>query len=108
MAEEPVSPLVLEVVAVVHPVDVDVHPSCPPGYRWAVQVGGRPPADLDYCVQAGHEAAQQDALVMAEMVGVACVQAFRKLGSPAKYGVLRLDYDPLPASADDRPIVEFK
>ena len=100
----PDPPLVCEVTVVVHPVDVELHPTVPAGYRWAVMVGGRPPTDLGYCVQAGHDPRQDLALVAGEMVGTACVQTLRRLGSPGRYGVLRLDYDPLPATAADRPI----
>lgn len=105
---EAVPVLVAEIAVVVHPVDTTIHPAIPAGYRWAVMVGGRPPADLAYCVQAGHDPVLEQAMVAGEMVGAACAQALRKLGTPARYAVKRLDWDPLPAAADGYPIAEFR
>jgi hypothetical protein len=96
--------LMPSVLALVHPVDTTAHPTYPPGYRWAVHVGGRPPADLDYCVQAGHAATESAASAIAEMVAAAVVKGLRLLGCPADYGYLRLGSDPVPAEADERPI----
>ena len=104
---EPTPALLLEITVVVHPVNTDLH-DLPPGWRWAVMVGGRPPADLDHCVQAGHDPEKPAALVAGESHGVACVQAFRRLGSPARYAVLQLDWDPLPPDAGQHPIAVFE
>lgn len=102
--EPPAVPLLPDVAVVVHPVDTDTHPTYPAGWRWAVHVGGRGPTDLDYCVQAGHAATEQDASFAGEQVGAACAKALRLFGCPARYGYLRLGYDPIPAEADERPI----
>jgi hypothetical protein len=107
MGEPTPPPLVAEVNVVVHPVDVDRHHKIPAGWRWAVTVGGRPPADLEYCVQAGHDPERMAAEAISELVGIACVQTLRKLGSPARYSFQRLDYDPLPDDAGNHPIARF-
>jgi hypothetical protein len=93
-----------EVAVIVHPIDPEAHPTYPPGWRWAVHVGGRPPADLDYCVQAGSAESEPEASAAGEMVGAAVAKGLRILGIPARYGYIRLGYDPLPSSADDRPL----
>lgn len=100
------APVILspDITVVVHPVDTAVHPSYPPGYRWAVMAGGKRPADLDYCVQAGHERNIDMAMMAGESHGAAATKALRLLGIPALYGVLRLAWDPLPAEADERPL----
>lgn len=97
-------PLVPEVTVVVHPIDRDAHPTYPAGWRWAVMVGGRPPTDLDFCVLAGHAVSETLASVEGEAVGAAATKALRIFGVPARYGYLRLGYDPIPASADERPL----
>jgi len=100
-------PLFPDVIVVVHPVDVVAHPTYPPGFRWCVMVGGRPPTDLDYCTQAGHEPTIDVALAIGEMVGVAVVKGLRLMGCPAAYGKLILAEDPMPPESDDRPINRF-
>jgi hypothetical protein len=96
--------LVPEVTVVVHPVDVTVHLTYPPGWRWAIQVGGRPPTDLDYCAGAGHCPTESEASMAGEEAGSTATKALRMLGVPARYAYLRLGYDPMPAEADDRPL----
>ena len=90
--------------AVVHPIDTAVHPTYVPGWRWAVMVGGRPPADLDWCAGAGHAGTESEASVRAEEAASAAVKALRMLGVPVRYAYQRLGYDPIPAEADDRPL----
>jgi hypothetical protein len=96
-----------EVTVVVHPVDTAMHPTYPSGWRWAVMVGGRPPTDLDCCVNAGHCPTEGEAAVAGEQNGASATKALRLLGVPARYGVLRLSYDPIPAEADDRPLATW-
>lgn len=96
--------LVPEVTVVVHPVDTAAHPTYPAGWRWAVQVGGTGPADLERCAGAGHCPTESEAAFYGEQCGSTAVKALRVLGVPARYGVLRLGYDPIPAEADDRPL----
>lgn len=93
-----------DVTVVVHPIDQRQHPTYPPGWRWAVMVGGRPPADLDFCVNAGHATTESEAAVLGEMNGASATKALRLLGVPARYGVLKLGHDPIPTEADERPI----
>lgn len=100
--------LVPDVTVVVHPVDTAIHPSYPEGWRWAVQVGGRPPADVEHCVQAGHCPTQAEATFYGEQCGSAVAKAMRLFGIPARYGVLALGYDPIPAEADDRPLAVWR
>lgn len=96
--------LLPEVTVVVHPIDPSAHPTYPPGWRWAVQVGGGSPADLDRCVGAGHAPTEPAASVAGETAGSTAVKALRLLGVPAQYGFLRLGYDPIPPEADGQPM----
>jgi hypothetical protein len=100
--------LVPEVTVVVHPIDLTQHPSYPPGWRWAVMVGGRPPTDLDFCVNAGHCMTEGEASLVGEQNGASATKALRLLGVPARYGFLRLDHDPIPAEADERPLAVWR
>lgn len=100
-------PLVPEVTVVVHPVDTTVHPTYPQGWRWAVMVGGRPPADLDFCAGAGLCPTEPLASQDGETAGSTAVKALRMLGVPARYSYLRLGYDPIPAEADQRPLATW-
>lgn len=84
-------------------VTVVVHPRPSGSWRWAVMVGGRPPTDLDCCVQASEVASEGEASLLGEQVGAATVKALRLMGVPARYGYLRLGYDPLPADAYEQP-----
>ncbi len=72
----------------------------PPGWRWAVQVGGTPPTDLDYCANAGWCPTETEAWLEGEMVAAAAVKALRMFGIPAAYRRLPLDHDPIPAGGD--------
>lgn len=96
--------LLAEITAVVHPVDTTAHPTYPAGWRWAVMVGGRPPADLDHCAGAGHQPTETAASVAAEEAASVAAKALRLLGVPARYAYQRLGYDPIPAEADQRPL----
>lgn len=100
--------LVPEVTVVVHPVDTAVHPTYPEGWRWAVMVGGAGPTDLNYCAAAGHCPTETEAAFYGEQCGSTAVKALRMLGVPARYGYLRLGYDPIPAEADDRPLAVWR
>lgn len=90
-----------EVTVYISPVDVAAHPTYPPGYRWAVHVGGTPPTDLDHCAMAGWEADQGTAGTSGEMVGAAITRALRMLGIATRYSVQTFGWDPVPADADD-------
>ena len=96
--------LVPEVTAVVHPVDTDAHPTYGAGWRWAVMVGGAPPSDLSRCAGAWKEPTESEASVMAENTAAFLVKSLRMFGVPVRYSFLRLDYDPIPAEADEMPI----
>jgi hypothetical protein len=80
----------------VHQIDGDAHPSVPPGYRWAVHLGGNP-HDLRSCLNAGWCPSEQVAGLEGEAVGVAVVKALRMCGVECRYAALRrLDVDPTP------------
>lgn len=108
MTEQPPAPaapaMYPEVTVVVHPIDRDIHPTYPAGHRWAVMVGGAPPTDLSRCANAGHAGTESAAAEMGESHGACAARALRAMGVSARYGFLRLDYDPIPAEADQRPI----
>jgi hypothetical protein len=101
------NPLIPMVEVVVHPIDQAEHPTYQAGYRWAVMVGGVPAHDLDYCASTGHAENQQQACVDGETVGVAAARSLRMMGIPARYSFRRLDWDPIPASADNRPLIRL-
>jgi hypothetical protein len=88
------------VTVVVHPIDVDAHPSVPPGWRWAVMVGSGPPGELERCVNAGWCPTAQEAWLEGETVGATAVKALRAFGIPAVYGKLPLPDDPIPPGGD--------
>jgi hypothetical protein len=105
---EPERTLRDEITVVVHPVNTQVHPGYPPGWRWAVMVGGTRPSELDFCANAGHCPTDAEAAFTGEQAGATATKALRMLGIPARYGLLRLGYDPIPAEADDRPIAVWR
>lgn len=94
------SVLLPAVAVVVHSIDVEAHPTVPPGFRWAVQVGGTPPSDMNYCANAGWAPDKRTALLEGETCGATAVRALRMLGVPAEYAIVELDHDPVPAGAD--------
>lgn len=104
---KPKPALVHQVMVVVHPIDTTVHPTYQPGWRWGVTVGGMPVNDLDYCVGAGHATSARQASVDGETVGAAVALALQHFGIPARYVFQRMDWDPIPAEADNRPLLEF-
>lgn len=89
-----------QVTLVIHPIDTAAHPTVPPGWRWAVQLGGTRPSDTDGCVNAGWCPSQREASLEGEQVSVTVVKALRAYGIPAAFAVLQLDNDPIPAGAD--------
>lgn len=101
------TPLMHQVTVVVHPIDTAEHPTYPNGWRWGVTIGGKPINDIDFCVGAGHEETEIRAAVQGEMVGAAVTLALRHYQLTPKYAFLRLDWDPIPSDADDRPILKF-
>jgi hypothetical protein len=108
ICDTPDKNIVHRVVVTVHPIDTSIHPSYPPGWRWGITVGGKPINDLDYCVGAGHAPTERDAALRGEETGAAIVLAMRKFGIVAQYGFQRMTWDPIPASADDRPLLRFQ
>lgn len=93
-------PVVLLIRLLVHQVDTEVHPTVPPGWRWAVMAGGGEHDDMGRCANAGWCPTEQEASIEGEMVAVAAVKACRILGVDVRYEQVRLDYDPIPADHD--------
>lgn len=92
--------IVPQVTVIVHPINRDVHPTYPPGFRWAVMVGSAVPTDLKFCVNAGHDYTAASAAVIGESHGAAVVKGLRIMGIRVRYNVLHLTHDPIPAEAD--------
>lgn len=88
------------VTVYVHPINVQAHPTVPPGWRWAVVVGGRPPSDVEHTANAGWAPDQRSALLEGEQNAATAVRALRLLGVPATFSAQALDADPIPAGAD--------
>jgi hypothetical protein len=85
----------------VHPINTAAHPTIPPGYRWALMVGGGPPDDLSRCANAGWAPSKQAATAEGDQNGASATKALRIAGLDAAYrGVVELDTDPIPAGAD--------
>lgn len=97
VAPEDVPPII---TLVVHPIDVEAHPTAPPGYRWAVYVGRPSITGTDGCMNAGWEPDLNGALVEGERVAATAVKCARAFGVPVRYGQMQLDYDPVPSGAD--------
>lgn len=89
-----------EITLVVHPIDTTAHPTVPPGWRWAVQVGGGRPDDVERCAQAGWTPTEAEAWAHGEPVAVAAVQACRTFSVPVSFRRLRLLRDPIPPGGD--------
>lgn len=83
---------------VVHPVDTLAHPDVPPGWRWAVQVGGGPPHDLQRCANAGWCPTEREARLEGAVCAAGVLNALAMLGHQMAGRVLVLDFDPIPAS----------
>lgn len=87
--------------AVVHPVDVDAHPTVPPGFRWAVMVGQAPDGDLRACANAGWCPTRAEAEAEGDRNAATATRALHIFGISAGYsGVSYVDVDPIPAGAD--------
>lgn len=111
MPEEPfgqAEPLPAAVAVLVHPVNPQEHPTYQGAWRWAVMIGNRPPADLDHCVQAGVAATEPEASAAGEQIGAAVATALRRYALAATYEYRRLGWDPIPAEADERPVLVWR
>lgn len=81
------------VTVTVHPIDVDAHPTIPPGYRWAVGLDG-------HTLNAGWEPSRSSAAMAGEAAGVCAVRAAILCGADVSLKTIHLGHDPIPASAD--------
>lgn len=94
------SPVVLLIRLVLHEIDTVIHPTIPPGWRWAVMVGAVEHHDMSACANAGWCPSETEAALEGEMVAVTAVKVARMLGVPVSYEQVRLDYDPIPVDGD--------
>lgn len=86
---------------IIHPIDTAAHPTVPPGYRWALMLGGGNPADLDRCANAHWAPTREGAEMEGDRNGASATRALQMVGFPARYaGVQHLDHDPIPAGTD--------
>lgn len=93
------------ITLIVHPINTDAHPTIPPGWRWAVMVGDRVAGfrldDMRRCANAGWCPTQSAALLEGEMVAVAVAKGLRISGVATPMETRHLDFDPIPAGADE-------
>lgn len=88
-------------VTVVHPIDVEAHPTVPPGWRWAAMVGEGAFSDMDRCANAGWCPTEGEAVAEGDQNAATAVRALRLSGVPVEYrGVIHLDHDPIPPGGD--------
>jgi hypothetical protein len=92
------------IVALAHPVDVDTHPTYPPGFRWAVHVG-EDFADMSSCLNAGWEPTLLAARMAGEAAAVCAHKVAARFDPSVGYLPVVLDVDPVPAEADDLPLI---
>lgn len=87
---------------VVHPIDTAAHPTNPPGYRWALMLGGAAQANqMDRCANAHWAPTRAEAETEGDRNGASATRVLQMLGTEARYGgVEHLQYDPIPAGAD--------
>lgn len=91
---------------VLHPINVEAHPSVPPGFRWAVMVGDVDPADTARCANAGWCPTAAEAEAEGDQNAATATRTLQLLGIDAGYtGVTRLASDPIPAGADRLNII---
>lgn len=88
----------------VHPVDVEIHPTYPPGYRWAVHLGVGQPSSLKRCMQAGHCGTLREAQLAGDSHAAAIYRTLYSFGIDVNLKQEILDIDPIPAEADSIPL----
>lgn len=89
--------------AVSNPIDTDLHPTVPPGYRWAVSTN-EDPSDVSACLGAGWAPDESSAAWIADQSATIAACAYRMAGGTASVATQALDYDPIPAEADELSI----
>ena len=92
--------LVPEVMLVIHPIDTVRHPSVPPGWRWAVHIGGGPPSDVARVANAGWCPDEASARLEGEQNAATATIAAQIFGVPATYRLLVLAVDPITPGHD--------
>jgi hypothetical protein len=85
------------VTVVGHEVDIERHPTVPPGWRWCAMLGAEPWDDQSRMLNAGWCPQRNEAFVEGEAVGIAVAKALSALGHQVDYKVTELDHDPIPA-----------
>lgn len=88
----------------IHPVDVKIHPTYQPGYRWAVHLGSGQPSNLERCMQAGHCQTLQEARLIGDSHAAAIYRTLYSFGIDVTLKQEVLDVDPIPVEADSIPL----
>jgi hypothetical protein len=84
---------------VVHQINTLVHPTIPPGFRWAVHVGTAWD-DMTSCLNAGWAPNAAEAAITGEGAAVCAVKVARILGHDLTIASTMLDHDPIRAGND--------
>lgn len=78
---------------VVHPIDTERWPLVPSGFRWCVQIAGRPD-DPHLWLNAGWASDRHEATFIGEQNAATATRALRAAGHSAEFRVVHLDHDP--------------
>jgi hypothetical protein len=92
--------LLPDVTCVFHPIDPDKHPDAPPGWRWAVQLGGTRPSNIEFTANAGWAPDRESALATGDTCAATVVVALKTFGIQARLRYLELDSDPVPVGEE--------
>ena len=84
------------IAVLVHPIDIERHPTVPPGFRWCAQFG-TDPLERSSWLNAGWAPNATEAAMTGEMVASAVAKALAIGGVDAQYvGTVNLAEDPIP------------
>jgi hypothetical protein len=96
----------LAVTALVHPINTSEHPHNSPGWRWAVMVGNGQHSDLGRCANAGWASDEDKAKWAGDTCAATAVRTANLLGLFVRYqGIVVLDHDPVPATANQLNVI---
>ncbi len=88
------------VTVFIHEFDTEMHPTVPPGWRWAVHIGSGVPGDVTYCANAGWVPSEKEAMAEGEQAASTASATAKILGTETTLRVIRLDHDPILPGAD--------
>lgn len=89
----------MHLYALAHPVDVEAHPSIPPGFRWAVYRSDDW-SNMTDCLGAGWAPDEGAAKWIADQAATIAVRSMRTSGVPADLSVTSIGYDPVESGHD--------